>query len=341
MDSKFSSIPAAACVLTVGEFQIGDNGTDAKSAPSTIMARSGKAIEHPFWGNLIHDLSGMRLGKNRVAIDYCHDPKEIIGYLNHFDSASGDLMTSGALVPFKDSDRATEILHKMKQGVPYEASINFGGDGIKVEELMEGQTALVNGFALSGPACIIREWPLRGVAVCPYGQDANTESMSLSASSKTFTATVASATVPQPEKPTEEAQMSKSVEVAEVAQETTLAAVEEVKKPEEAETAEAKAVEATAIETEEEEKATAPSGEMEALKAENEALKKKMEEAGLELAQKTEAELLKAENAKLAFELAETNRKLSALSNGSTVLSSASAETTKSSSPWADAQKRK
>jgi outer membrane biosynthesis protein TonB len=190
----------------------------------------------------------MQLRKPRVPIDYVHDAKEVVGYLNRFDSSSGDLVTSGALVPFKESDRATEIVHKMKAGVPYEASINFGGDGIKVEELAQGMVAQVNGYQLEGPAVIIREWPLRGVAICPYGADENTESATF-ANGKTFSATVASATVPQPNKPTEEAQMSESVEVAEVAQETTEAAVEE-KKPEEA-APEAQAVEEVpAVETE-------------------------------------------------------------------------------------------
>jgi hypothetical protein len=127
MNTKdFSNIPAKACILSVGEFALGDNGETAKTAPLSMVARSGKPIEHWFWGRVVHDLSGMKLHKSRLAVDYCHDDKEIIGYLNKFDSTSGDLVTSGALIPFKDSDRATEIIHKMKAGVPYEASINFG-----------------------------------------------------------------------------------------------------------------------------------------------------------------------------------------------------------------------
>jgi hypothetical protein len=190
----FSRIPAGACVLAVGEFELGDNGENAKTAPVRLVARSGKPIQHWFWGNVVHDLAGMHLHKSRVAIDYVHDEKEIVGYLNKFDSSSGDLVTSGALVPFKDSDRATEIVHKMRAGVPYEASINFGGDGIKIEDVPEGMVAQVNGYQFAGPGIIVREWPLRGVAICPYGADANTESASLSGDkSKTYTATVAKA----------------------------------------------------------------------------------------------------------------------------------------------------
>jgi len=167
-------VPASALQFSVGAFELASNGESAKSAPFRMVARSGKPIEHWFWGNVVHDLDGMRLHKNRLPIDYAHDAKEVIGYANHFESESGDLVVSGALVPFKDSDRATEIIHKQREGVPYEASINFGGDGIKLEEVRHGQSVQVNGYQFSGPGVVIREWPLRGIAICPYGADANT-----------------------------------------------------------------------------------------------------------------------------------------------------------------------
>lgn len=210
---NFNEIPAGACVLTVGEFELGDNGEGAKTAPVRLVARSGKPIEHWFWGRIVHDLSGMRLHKSRLPIDYVHDAKEVIGYLNKFDSTSGDLVTSGALVPFKDSDRATEILHKMRAGVPYEASINFGGDGIKVQQIGKGEMVEVNGARFDGPGVIVREWPLRGVAICPYGADANTASAVLAGdNAKTYRAAVIAA---QPA--TTEAQMSDAVKSVEVA----------------------------------------------------------------------------------------------------------------------------
>jgi hypothetical protein len=132
----------------------------------------------------------MRLHKPRLPIDYVHDDKEILGYLNHFDSKSGDLIVSGALVPYKESDRASEIMHKHRQGVPYEASMNFGGDGIKIQEVAQGEVADVNGYQFEGPGIIIREWPLRGVAICPYGADQNTESSVLANINSVFSAAI-------------------------------------------------------------------------------------------------------------------------------------------------------
>jgi hypothetical protein len=173
-ERKTKSVPAAALRFNVGEFAMGDNGDGAKSAPFRMVARSGQPIEHWFWGRVVHDLSGMRLAKSRVPIDYAHDDKEVIGYANQFVTENNDLEVSGALVPYKDSDRATEIIYKQKAGVPYEASINFGGDGIKLEEVPAGAVTNVNGYEFAGPGVVVREWPLRGIAICPYGADGNT-----------------------------------------------------------------------------------------------------------------------------------------------------------------------
>ena len=188
-------VPASALRMVVGPFELGDNGEGAKSAPIRMKARTAQPVDHWFWGRVVHDMAGMR-HKDRIPIDYVHNPAEVIGYLNHFHADTDGLDVSGALVPYKDSDRASEIIHKARAGVPYEASIYFGGDGIKVEEVAEGQAAQVNGFQFAGPGIVIREWPLRGVAVCPYGADMNTRSELAQGESThvTFTNQVAQAT---------------------------------------------------------------------------------------------------------------------------------------------------
>ena len=192
MTRNLSAIPASACTLVVGDFELTSNGENSKSSKLKLIARSGRPVKHWYWGSVVHDLSGMHMHKSSLSVDYVHDPKEIIGYLNHFDIDSGDLVASGALTPSKHMtpDRALEIIDKMAQGVPYEASINFGGDGIKVQEIAEGELAEVNGYQFEGPGVVVREWPLRGVAICPYGADMNTESTVFSETNKVFSASV-------------------------------------------------------------------------------------------------------------------------------------------------------
>lgn len=167
-------VPASALTMSVGDFVLGNNGGDAKTAPFKMVARSGQPIDHPYWGKIAHDLAGMTMHKARLPIDYAHDDAQVIGYANRFDISSGDLVATGALVPFSENDKASEVIFKARAGVPYEASINFGGPGIQIEEVAEGGLAQVNGYTFAGPGLIVRQWPLRGIAVCPYGADHRT-----------------------------------------------------------------------------------------------------------------------------------------------------------------------
>ena len=180
------NVPAAALTFTGGEMQLGDNGEGAKTVPVKLKARTGQPIDHWFWGRIVHDLAGMKLHKKRLPLDYAHDEKEVVGYLSHFETESGDLHASGAVIPFTETDRAAEIIHKSKNGVPYEASINFGGDDLQLEEIDDGETCQVNGYEFSGPGVVVRSWPLRGVAVCPYGADAGTSTEFASGSNLTI-----------------------------------------------------------------------------------------------------------------------------------------------------------
>ena len=174
MNKDFSQIPANACTF-MGEIELGDNGDNAKTAPIRMLARSSQPIEHWFWGNVVHDISGFNLnGKSRLPIDFDHDTGQAIGYANRFEQTPEGLVMSGTIVSH-GGDRAEKIMKDMRAGIPYEASINFGGDGIEVEEVPAGTTAQVNGFEFSD-GVIVRQWPLRGVAVTLYGADMNTAS---------------------------------------------------------------------------------------------------------------------------------------------------------------------
>ena len=153
------------------EFHFGDNGEDAKSAPVSILAVSSEPKNHWYWGKCVHDMSGMQ-HKDRIPLDYCHNSFDIIGYANNFEVSNDGVRVTGALTPYKD-DRATEVLYKAKQGVPYEASVNFAA-GLVIEDVGEGMEVEVNGQVFEGPGVVFRKWTLRGVAICPYGEDSNT-----------------------------------------------------------------------------------------------------------------------------------------------------------------------
>lgn len=170
---NFNAVPAEAFTFHADAKLLSDKG-DTKTVKVELLARTGQPIEHWYWGRIIHDLKGMT-HKNRMPVDYAHNDGEVLGYVNKFKISSGDLILNGVLTPFKDDDRASEVIHKARAGVPYQASIFFGGDDDQYEQVPEGATAKVNGFEFTGPGIIARKWRLNGVAICPYGADGNTE----------------------------------------------------------------------------------------------------------------------------------------------------------------------
>lgn len=174
--SEFRDVPQEALRFDVGPCEFAEPAAESKTAPVKLVARTGKAILHWYWGQVIHDLAGMRLHKSSLPIDYAHYDNEVLGYLDTFETDSGDLVASGQLVPFTHNDRASEVLHKAKSGVPYEASIFFSNP-LRIEDVGDGAETQVNGYTVRGPATIFREWGLRGVAICPYGADPNTKTV--------------------------------------------------------------------------------------------------------------------------------------------------------------------
>ncbi len=189
MRTEFKDAPAKACHFAAGPlmFAEGEASKDGNK-PISMLARSAQPIDHWYWGRCVHDMSGMQLHKDVLPIDYEHE--EPIGFLNQFDAGNDGLSVKGELAPTDEpDDRARRIIKLADRGVPYEASINFGGDGIVYEFINEGQVTQVNGYSFEGPGIVFRQWPLRGVAVCPYGADMNTESAFSRDEEKTFSLT--------------------------------------------------------------------------------------------------------------------------------------------------------
>ncbi len=172
---QLRTIPAKARRFAA-QFEVGSNGDNAKTAPVKLVARSSEPVDVPCWGRVAHDLAGMSLVKPRIPLDYCHDDYAIIGYANNFDTATGDLVAGGALVPYSQdpNDKASEVLYKSQNGIPYEASIFFTGP-LVIEEVDAGATTFVNGKQMEGPLTVIRQWTLRGIAICPHGVDPFTD----------------------------------------------------------------------------------------------------------------------------------------------------------------------
>jgi hypothetical protein len=176
-----STVPSDALRFDVGRCQFAAAKDQVGGdRPISMLARTAKPIEHWYFGKVVHDMAGMELAAPTLPIDYCHDPEEILGYLDQFNAGNDGLTVSGKLVSFQPDDRMAEICTKADAGVPYQASIAFDPNTYILEVVPEGMQVTVNGYGLQGPAVVIRQWTLVAVSVCPYGADSGTRA-SLSA----------------------------------------------------------------------------------------------------------------------------------------------------------------
>ena len=131
-------------------------------------------------GWFVIDLDTVVFHKPRLTMDYNHNESEIIGYVEDFRRDESGLHATGYLVPFEEKDRANEVIYKNKNGVPYEVSPTVLPYAAEVEDLSDGETAVVNGEEQIGPIRIYRKLPVRGAAICPYGTDRHTSATVLS-----------------------------------------------------------------------------------------------------------------------------------------------------------------
>lgn len=170
-------VPRRALTFAAGRMRFAEPvDPNAKTAPITLLARTAEPVNHWYWGRAVHDLAGMELRKDVCPLDWCHDFDINLGYADAFSVTTDGLQVKGELVSVQADDKAAEVMARGRAGVPYEASIDFNGPGLLVEEVGEGVSVQVNGGTFTGPGVVFRQWPLRSVAVCPYGADAGTSS---------------------------------------------------------------------------------------------------------------------------------------------------------------------
>ncbi len=170
-------VPAAA--LRIGleplKFAAGDapEGGEPNKFPLLMRARGGQPLYHWYWGTVVHDMAGFKPDQPVIPVDWCHTD-DLMGRLDKFTPSNDGLDVEGYLLKVKEDDRVDEVKKKSDGGIPYQASIFF--DPKSIEEVPAGSSTQVNGYTLAGPATIIRQWSLRGVAICPYGYDNQTNS---------------------------------------------------------------------------------------------------------------------------------------------------------------------
>jgi hypothetical protein len=150
---------------------------EGEGSKSYILGYSGKIIKgHWYWGDLAIDVNGAQFPKKVYPVLDSHMTERRIGFTSKPDTSNKNLMFDN--LKFVSTPAAEEFQKLSKEGFPFEASIS--GRPQIVEEIMEGESAEVNGYSMKGPGSIWRKWTFKEVSVCVFGADSGTKSKAFS-----------------------------------------------------------------------------------------------------------------------------------------------------------------
>lgn len=95
-------------------FQFADPQVETGVLPFRMLGRSKDAVDHYYWGRIVHDLSGMIVRKGSITVDYCHDFDEVIGFANQFSIVDAGLEVAGSLVTTNRTTKPTRCTAKAR-----------------------------------------------------------------------------------------------------------------------------------------------------------------------------------------------------------------------------------
>ena len=152
--------------------------TTTQSQKVLILGNNGDAMPDNQFGQLILDMQGLNVHKNKIIIDWNHEPIEI-GFSKNFyvdEDFRLWLPTTLTGVDQKSKDVIENLRMTDEDGnsdpMPYEASVSINPQ--LTQYVADGEVAFVNGREIEGEAMIVRRWALRACAITPMGRDKNT-----------------------------------------------------------------------------------------------------------------------------------------------------------------------
>lgn len=154
-----------------------DDDKEGKKRRFAGIGYTGDMITgHPYWGNVIFDLSKMRL-KDKMAILRDHDNGKIVGFSDgHKTSDEEGLELTGHLT--QSTPFGQEVIMLSDEGFPWQMSVRIHPDVI--EEVRAGAKASVNGREFSGPFYIFRASKIVETSFTATGWDDGTSATALS-----------------------------------------------------------------------------------------------------------------------------------------------------------------
>jgi hypothetical protein len=149
---------------------------DANVRPFRMKAYTGAPVR-TFFGQMVIDLAGLRLGRKRKPILQEHDRKAIVGFSETVAVEGNELHVTGKVI--KGTAAGDAVITAADGGLPWQASMGLSID--KIRELDDGDTETVNGRNFKGPGLIVTKSRLRETSFVALGADEDTSGVVLGA----------------------------------------------------------------------------------------------------------------------------------------------------------------
>lgn len=154
------------------EFAAGDE-KGAKLPSYSMVAYTGVAVN---LGNfpypVVMDLTGMKPESQNLPNFAYHDPQRIVGHTTSVEITTRQVKAVGLISGSQDNPDVKNIGSLAKNGFKWQVSI--GAAPKLVVHLERGQSEVVNGRRVEGPAYIVKQSVLREISFVPLGADGGT-----------------------------------------------------------------------------------------------------------------------------------------------------------------------
>jgi hypothetical protein len=147
---------------------------------SGVAYTGNPIVNHPYWGTVVFDLSLMCVPE-RMPILRDHYPEKIVGHSDEFAVTADGLVLGGVLS--KVTEHGREVAALSDENFPWQMSVRI--TPLRIEEVLAGGNAVVNGREVKGPAYIFRESELSETSFTPIGWDSGTSATALSLTATT------------------------------------------------------------------------------------------------------------------------------------------------------------
>jgi Mu-like prophage major head subunit gpT len=133
---------------------------------------------------VVVDLGSVQWRSQKIPIRFDHSTfrEHSVGHTTRIAVENGAMIAEGIIS--RDSAAARDVVKSGKLGFPWQASIGFQVG--QLEEVLDGETATVNGNVFSGPLYIAKNVLVREISFVEYGADGNTSAIVKAMKNKEF-----------------------------------------------------------------------------------------------------------------------------------------------------------